>query len=244
MDVKKLKEKMDGAWAEQVAGKEEITVILPAYNEEQAIGRVIDEIRSLPIECKILVGDNASTDMTQHIAWGKGVELFYIQEKGKGNVIKVLLRHVDTPYVVMVNADYTYPLSYAMTIHQLLSLSRADVVMGYRNIKEKDSMTLTNSLGNWCLSLLASILYGKRVYDVCTGMWGFKTDGLKKFSLTSEGFTLEADLFTNVIKNKCRVEQIPIAYRARLDGSKTKLKVRDGFKIAWFLIKRRFRWNI
>ena len=162
-------------------------------------------------------------------------------ERGKGNVIKELLKEVDTPYVIMVNSDFTYPVSYIAAIYQLLSLSRADIVIGFRNIKEKDSMTLTNSLGNWCLSLLASVLYGKRVYDVCTGMWGFRTERLKRFNLTSKGFTLEADLFINTMRGGCKIEQIPIAYRKRLDGSKAKLKILDGFKIGWFLIRRRFR---
>ena len=68
-------------------------------------------------------------------------------------------------------------------------------------------------------------------------MWGFKTSILKSFDIQSKGFTLEAELFTNCVKGKYKLEQIPIGYRKRLDGSYAKLKIRDGFKIAWFLIK-------
>ena len=213
-----------------------VTVLLPTYNEEKAIGKVLDEI---PTGCVILIGDGSSTDKTRYIARSKGVEPTRIYRKGKGSAIRELIKYVDTPYTIMVNADFTYPLEYISTILYLLSKSEADVVIGYRHIKEKDSMSLTNSLGNWLLSLLASILYGKRVYDVCTGMWGFKTEALQRFNLTSTHFTLEADLFVNSIRNECRIEQIPIAYRARLEGSRAKLKVRDGLRIGWFLLRRR-----
>lgn len=218
----------------------EVTILLPTLNEEKAIGKVIDEIKELPFNCQALVIDGLSIDRTREIALGKGVLVLFEVRKGKGIAVRSALRFIDTPYIIMVNADYTYPIQYTTTVYQLLSLSGADVVLGYRNIKEKDSMSLTNSLGNWFLSLLASILYKKRVYDVCTGMWGFRTDSVKKFDLTSMGFTLEADLFINAIKNGCRIEQIPIAYRRRLEGSAAKLKIWDGFKIAWFLLKGRF----
>ena len=216
----------------------EVTILLPTYNEEKSIAKVLDEI---PASCKILMGDGISTDRTRHIARSKGVEPIKIYAKGKGSAIRELIKYVDTPYTIMVNADFTYPLSYSHTIYHLLSKSGADVVIGYRHVKEKDSMSFTNSLGNWLLSLSASVLYEKRVYDVCTGMWGFKTEVLKRFSLTSTHFTLEADLFVNSVRSKCRIEQIPVAYRARLEGSKAKLKVLDGFRIGWFLLRRRFK---
>ncbi len=76
--------------------------------------------------------------------------------------------------------------------------------------------------------------------DVCSGMWGFRKESLEKFNLVSNGFTLEADLFVNSIANKCVIFQTPIHYRKRSGGS-PKLKIWDGFKIAWFLVKERFK---
>lgn len=219
----------------------DLTIILPAYNEERSIGLVIDEIRALPIECSILVGDNNSTDKTFYEAYNKSITARIIKERGKGNVVQKLIKEVETPYVVMVNADYTYPLKYIQLIYHLLRMEHYDVVIGCRVFKDKGSMSLLNSIGNFLLSLWASILYRKGVSDLCSGMWGFRTDKLKEFSLTSPGFTLEADFFSNAVKHKCKIVQIPIGYRARLDGSKAKLRVWDGLKIAWFLLKRRFR---
>jgi hypothetical protein len=72
-------------------------------------------------------------------------------------------------------------------------------------------------------------------------MWGFNTNKLKTFNLNSKGFTLEAELFSNSVKNKCKIGQIPVGYRSRLGNSRPKLKVSHGFEIAWTLVKDRVR---
>lgn len=217
-----------------------LTVVLPAYNEEKSIGMVIDEIRSLPVQVDILVVDNASIDETYNIAVYKKVKVITEPFKGKGNTIRGGFGLVKTPYVVMMNSDYTYPAKYIMMVYGLLSVGY-DAIVGYREGREQGSMSLLNSFGNKMLSLLASILYRKRVLDVCCGLWGFRKDILDKFYLDSKGFTLEAELFTQVVKHKCKMAQVPIGYRSRPQGSRAKLKVWDGFKIGWFLIKSRFK---
>ena len=102
-------------------------------------------------------------------------------------------------------------------------------------------MPWVNVVGNKALSFLGSTLYQKRVKDICTGLWGFHRGVLDGFRLSSLGFTLEADLWVNVVRERCRVKQIPIEYRARLTGSVTKLQVGHGVEIGWFLVKSRFR---
>ncbi len=219
-----------------------VTVLLPAYNEEQSIGKVISEIREAnPGWCNILVGDNCSTDKTREIALAKGTNPILITDRGKGKVIRTLLTQVDTPYVVMVDSDYTYPIGDNLrALLGFLEFTEADVVVCPRRWIESGAMSKINRIGNKLLSLLASILY-RDIEDICSGMWGFRKETLDKFSLTSDGFTLEADLFVNAVANKCHIVQLPIRYRARLNGSKPKLKIWDGFRIGWFLIKRRFR---
>jgi len=217
----------------------EVTVVLPAYNEEESIGGVIDEILALPVKYDILVIDNGSTDETYNILFHKGVKVITEPKKGKGNAIQLGFDVVQTKYIIMMNSDYTYP---AEEIPKLLDELEEgyDVVIGERYWKEGGSMSLTNSFGNKILSFLASSLYGHRIPDLCSGMWGFRKHMLDTFCIRSEDFTLEADLFVNSVKNRCLIAQIPIHYRSRLEDSNAKLKVKDGFKIAWFLIRRRF----
>jgi len=139
----------------------------------------------------------------------------------------------------MMDGDFTYPAKHIPEMIRCLD-NGADVVIGYRFKRAKGSMSRMNTIGNCGLSILASALYGVHVKDVCSGMWGFRRNVLSRYNITSDGFTLEADLFANTIRNGCKLAQIPIGYRARLDGSVAKLGIKDGFKIARFLIRKRF----
>lgn len=216
-----------------------LTVVLPTRNEAKALRRVMDEIRSSGVECVVLVVDHSSTDGTREIAVEEGAVLLNELRKGKGVAVREGFGLVTSKYVVMSDADFTYPLNTTLgPIYSLLS-SGTDIVVGYRKYLEDDSMSLLHRFGNWGLSLWASILLGRKVHDVCSGLWGFRREALDKLALTSDGFTLEADLWLNVVKAGCSVEQLPIAYRKRLEGSKSKLTMQDGFKIAWFLLKGR-----
>lgn len=215
----------------------DLTVMLPAYNEEKGIGKVIDEIRALPIEYKILVGDNMSSDETCGVVENRGITPVLVYKKGKGNVIRTLLKYVDTPYVCMVNSDYTYALDQLPEAAALLKFY--DIVLGWRKYKMKGSMSLTNRIGNGLLTGLANLLYGARIHDLCSGLQCFRTDVLRRFNLTSWGYTLEADLFINAVKSGCVAIEVPIKYRPRLEGGRG-IGIVTGLKIGWFLIRGRF----
>lgn len=219
----------------------DLTILLPAHNEAPAIGKVVSEIREFLPGCKILVVNNGSTNNTKEESEAYGVEVLEVSKLGKGNAVRVGLKFVNTPYVIIMDSDFTYPAHYLPILYHLLESGRSDVVLGSRAFNLRKSMTLLNFIGNNMLSLLASILYQKRVYDLCTGMWGFKKEVLDKFGLSSERFTLEADFFVNSMKNGCRIEQVPISYRERIGGTASKLRPVDGLRISWFLVKRRFK---
>lgn len=215
------------------------TIMLPAYNEEKTIGLVIEEILGINTPCNIIVGDNNSSDQTAKIVESYNIKPHSVIKKGKGNVIRTLIAEINTPYVIMVDSDYTYPL--AGNVEKIIDAldNGAEVVIGHRKWKEPGAMSILNQIGNRGLSIWASLLYGHWVNDVCSGLWGFRTNTLKKFSLKSEAFTLEAELFVNSMQSKATIKQFPIRYRARLDGSHSKLKISDGFKIASCLVTKK-----
>ena len=213
-----------------------ITVLLPTYNEEASIRETIQEVKDCVSDAKIVVVDSYSQDKTVEYAKQFNVELIMVRERGKGIAIKEALRWVDTEYTVMLDSDFTYPASYINEIVYNLE-SGYNVVMGYRKYRETGSMPLINVLGNAGLSFIATLVCKKYVHDLCTGMWGFDKYALNRFRLTAKGFTLEADLFKNAVRSHCRIKQMPITYRARLQNSKTKLNVGHGVEIAKFLIR-------
>lgn len=215
-----------------------LTILLPTRNEP-SVGKVIDLIRTLGIGCDIIVVDYRSTDGTREAVIERGVTLIDEEEPGKGVAIRKILGKVKTSYVILLDADLTYPVQEIPHILKRL-VDGWDAVVCSRRWKIWGSMPWVNRFGNWALSLIASILYWYRVEDFNSGMWGFKTSVVQSFYLTSKGFTLEADFFTNVILGGHSLVEVPISYYARMDGSKAKLKFQDGFRIGFFLLKKRF----
>jgi dolichol-phosphate mannosyltransferase len=221
-----------------------VLVIIPTLNEAIAIGDTIESIKEHVLRCAIAVVDSYSSDETADIAVKCGADVLDAPRGGKGVALRAVIKELDTwypqaRYWVMIDGDFTYP---ANRIPDLVQQMRdgADVVMGYRICTEDKAMSRINHIWNWGLSLLASTLYTKRVRDVCTGMWGFKRDVIARFNITSPRFTLEADLFTNTMRGRWKLAQIPVEYRARKSGDRSKLKVSDGFDIGWFLVTHRF----
>lgn len=219
----------------------DILILIPTLNEAEAIGATIDDVKKYVDTRLILVLDGHSSDGTKDIALDRGALVMDVP-KGKGRAFRtslpLILNQYDFKWLIMLDGDYTYPAKHIPDIIAQLR-DGADVVMGYRKYKMPMSMSKMNAVGNWGLSVLASILYWCPARDLCTGMWGFRKRALKHFNITSNRFTLEADLFANAVTCGCDIEQIPIEYRARLQGSDTKLKIKDGLEIGWFLIKYR-----
>lgn len=217
----------------------EVLVILPALNEEKSIANTIWDVRS-NIDCQVVVLDGHSEDRTAQIAIDNKAYVMTVP-RGKGNAVKFAIKilgkqYKDSKYWIMIDSDFTYPAKHIPEAVKMLD--KYDVVIGYRKWKAQNSMTFANKIGNIGLSMIASTLYGYLVKDVCTGFWAFRSDSLQKFELTGKRFTLEADLFCNAIKGKCKVAQFPIEYRARLENSKSGLKISDGIDIALFLFKK------
>ncbi len=221
----------------------DVVVLIPTLNEVETIGQTIKDVLGCVPGCKVLVLDSYSKDGTAGRASRAGATVVYAPTGGKGVAVRSVLGDIMAEYprcqYVMLDGDATYPARYIPDILEELN-NGADVVMGYRSVREQGAMSKINIIGNFGLSLLASILYKRRVRDVCTGLWGFGRGVLERFTITSGRFTLEADLFVNAERTKCKIKQIPIEYKVRPLGGSSKLGTVDGLKIGWFLVRSRF----
>lgn len=216
------------------------TVIIPCYNEEKGVGLVLDDLQVGLLKAEVIVGDNNSTDRTYKVCWERGADPVKVSRQGKGAVIRELIKRVETPYVVMIDGDHTYSAKHVWEAFWALA-NGADVVAGCRMNKQEGAMPAANLLGNIGLSLLASALYLRPIPDLCTGLWGFRSNLLREMAIDTDGFCLEAFLFTECVRKGYRIKYLPISYLRRPDGSKTKLKVSHGLEIGWYLIKRRIK---
>ena len=222
-----------------------IDIILPALNEAETIGLVIDEIPKERLEesgyaVRVVVVDNGSSDDTAQIAKERGAELIVEPRPGKGMAMMTGFKACDTDFVFMIDADYTYPAIYIPEMLDQLQ-DGFKVVIGSR-LKgkiEKGAMSRLNIIGNHLLTLMANILYQGKTSDLCTGFWGFHGEVLKDLKLSADGFDFEANLFIQISRSGHSIAQMPITYRRR--PTKQKLNsLRDGFKIGWRLIRDRF----
>jgi len=223
-----------------------IGIILPTLNEELNVGKVIQEIPKHYLEeqgykVDIVVVDGLSTDRTREVAQEKGATLIVVQSRrGKGNQLRTALTQVNSDYIFILDADYTYPADRIPDMLQILKQG-CDVVTGSRlkGRREKGAISRLNLFGNAFLTTLANVLYPVKMTDLCTGFWGIKGNVIRSLNLSASGFEFEADLFANLSKNGYTIAEIPIDYRRREDKSRLKL-IRDGLKIGWTLVSRRF----
>lgn len=222
-----------------------LTVLLPALNEEDGIGEVID---SIPVQAiadagystTILVVDGHSTDRTIEIAREKGAEVVFQKGRGKGFAVRSGLESLSSDCLVMMDADRTYPCDVIPTFLDLLE-NGADIVMGSRLLGhvEDGSMSDLNRAGNRILSFMASRLYNRVTTDVCTGMWGFTREAVMSLRLNSSGFEIEAELFAQAAKGNLSVYEVPINYSKRKGAAKLG-SLRCGLNIGLKLLRKRF----
>ena len=198
-----------------------ISIVLPALNEEEAIGKVIDEVPVKELEAKgyeteIIVVNNGSTDKTAEIAAAHGAKVIDEPNRGKGLAIRTGFKSVSGDFVFMLDSDFTYPAGHITQMMGLLETGY-DVVLGSRlkGSVEHGAMRRLNLFGNHVLAFMASILYGTRVSDLCTGCWGFRGPVVNDLRLDAIGFELEANLFTQVARKGYRIAEVPLNYRRR-----------------------------
>jgi dolichol-phosphate mannosyltransferase len=140
----------------------------------------------------------------------------------------------------MLDADYTYPATYIPEMLKILHQG-SPVVVGsrLRGEREKGAMRRLNVIGNVLLTLIANVLYRTRISDLCTGYWGMRGEVFAELKLFAEGFQLEAEMYTQLAKKGYPIAEVPIYYRCR-EGKAKLSGLKDGIKIGWMLISRRF----
>lgn len=219
-----------------------VTIVVPAKDEAGAIG---DTLRSLPLatlhtagfETEVIVLDGHSRDDTCAIARSWGAEVRPDLGRGKGSAVRGARTAFRGDYVIMLDADGTYAPDAIPRVVDLLAHGFADVVMGDR-LPQGGSMSGLHRAGNRMLSMGATLLYGRRVRDLCTGLWGFRSDALQRLPLRSTGFELESELFALSARLGLRIRHTDVDYLPRTGTSK--LTTSDGLRIGWCLVRNRF----
>ena len=205
------------------------TVVLPAYNEAAALPGVLRELHEqLPSDYEVLVVDDGSTDDTALVAERGPCRLIrHRSNRGKGVAIRTGIAEASGDFVVIMDADATYPVS---AIEQLVAhLDDHDLVRGSR-ISTAESMPLVNKIGNWFFNKLFAIAHGLESGDHLSGLYGLRRDAFRQLGLEARGFDIETEIGIKAQARGLRVAEFPIEYKPRV-GEKKLSPWRDGLRI-------------
>jgi dolichol-phosphate mannosyltransferase len=214
----------------------DVTVVIPTLNEREAVGLVLDELRREGY-MNVLVVDGYSNDGTADVARGKGALVVPQHGAGKAGAIKTALEHVKTPYMLVMDGDYTYDPRDIK--HMLFHAANYDEIIGAR--ANHQSMGRLHRLGNRIINYAFNLLFGAGLSDVCSGMYLVRTEALKGAELKSRGFNVEVEIAARMCSYG-RVTEVPVNYRRRVGRRKLR-SFRDGLAIATTIISLARAYN-
>lgn len=212
-----------------------VAVLIPCYNEEATVAKVVSDFRRELPQADVYVYDNASTDGTADAAREAGAVVVAESRRGKGNVVRRMLHDVEADVYVMVDGDDTYPAS---DVHDLIApilSGEADMVVGDRlssGAYADQNSRAFHGVGNSLVCGLVNAMYGARLADVMTGYRAFTRSFAKTYPVLSEGFEVETEMSIHALDHRFRVSAVPVGYRDRPEGSVSKLStLSDGAKV-------------
>lgn len=215
---------------------DKIAVLVPCYNEEKTVGKVVEDFKKELPEAKIYVYNNNSTDNTVEEALKAGAIVRHAYQQGKGNVIRKMFREVDAEVYLMVDGDDTYPAENAREMVDLVLNRGADMVVGDRlsSTYFQENKRPFHNFGNSLVRFSINKLFHVRIRDIMTGYRAFSYTFVKTFPVLSRGFEIETEMSIHAADKNLQIENVIVDYRDRPVGSESKLNTfKDGFKVLW-----------
>jgi len=226
--------------------RDQLVILLPTLNEEAGVAATmadlpLNDLRALGFEPTVLVVDGHSTDATIAVAKAAGATVITQSGKGKGAAVREGMDWAvsrSAPYLVILDADHTYPGSALPAMVSLLDAG-SDMVIGIRR-PDRHALSqlrgLVHRAGNAALNFLAGYLARGPILDVCSGLWGVRTSILANMGLVSEGFDIEAEAFVKAFRRGLAISQVPVTYRDRVGIAKLHA-FQDGSRILLSILR-------
>ena len=213
---------------------DKIAVLIPCYNEEKTIGKVIDDFKTALPEAVVYVYDNNSTDKTSDVAEEHGAVVRKEYRQGKGNVVRTMFRDIDAECYIMIDGDDTYPADKAKEMCSAVMGEGVDMVIGDRlsatYFIENDRRF--HNFGNRFVRSLINNIFNSDVKDIMTGYRAFSRMFVKNIPILANGFEIETEMTIHALDKNYIIKEIPIDYRRRPEGSFSKLDtISDGYKV-------------
>lgn len=211
-----------------------IAVLIPCYNEEQTIEKVVGDVRRELPEAVVYVYDNNSTDRTAELARAAGAVVKFEYAQGKGNVIRRMFREIEAECYLLVDGDDTYPMDCARKMVLKVLEHNADMVVGDRlsSTYFTENKRPFHNFGNSLMRFGINRLFSANIKDIMTGYRAFSYEFVKTFPVISKGFEIETEMTIHAVNYHLQVENEVVEYRDRPEGSVSKLNTfSDGLKV-------------
>lgn len=219
---------------------DKLAVLIPCYNEEKTISKVVTDFKEVLPEAVIYVYDNNSTDSSAKLAREAGAVVRYERKQGKGNVIRRMFREIDAEVYIMVDADDTYPAEISREMADTVRNRGADMVVGDRlsSTYFTENKRKFHNFGNSVVRFAINNLFESEIKDIMTGYRAFGYNFVKTYPVISKGFEIETEMTIHAVDRNMQIENIPVDYRDRQVGSQSKLNTySDGIKVIYTIIK-------
>ncbi|GAO99116.1 glycosyltransferase family 2 protein [Fructobacillus ficulneus] len=216
---------------------DKLAVIIPAYNEEQTIQKVVKDVLDVTneiSESNVYVYDNNSNDNTAELARAAGAIVRSEYAQGKGAVIRRMFREIDASAYIMIDADDTYPVEMIPEMYRRVIEQNVDMVVGDRlsSTYFEENKRPFHNLGNGLVRGLINRLFKTNIRDILTGYRAFSYQFVKTFPILSKGFEIETEMSIHAAEKNMLVDNLVIEYRDRPDGSESKLNTYgDGLRV-------------
>lgn len=219
---------------------DKIAVLIPCYNEEKTVEKVVADFRRVLPEAVIYVYNNNSSDRTAELAEKAGAIVRNEYKQGKGNVIRKMFQDIDAECYLMIDGDDTYPAEAARELVDRVLTRGADMVVGDRlsSTYFTENKRPFHNFGNASVRKAINVLFRNDIKDIMTGYRAFSYEFVKTFPVLSKGFEIETEMSIHAVDKNMNIENVVIDYRDRPEGSVSKLNTySDGFKVIRTIVR-------
>lgn len=215
-----------------------VAVLIPCFNEEKAIGKVVGDFQKALPDAGIYVYNNRSTDRTFEVATAAGAIVRDEIHPGKGNVVRRMFADIEADIYVLVDGDDTYHAPSAPEMVRKLIEERLDMVVGTRlSDYSANAFRLGHRFGNDLLTGFLGMLFGRNFTDILSGYRVFSRRFVKSFPAVSKGFETESELTVHALELRMPIGEITTPYQTRPANSVSKLRTyRDGTRILLMIL--------
>ena len=219
---------------------DKIAVLIPCYNEEKTVEKVVRDAKAALPEAVVYVYDNNSTDRTAELALKAGAVVRKEPRQGKGYVLRSMFKEIYAECYICVDGDDTYPMEAAPEMARLVLEENVDMVVGDRLSATyfKENKRPFHNMGNGMVRSSINGLFNCDIKDIMTGFRALSYEFVKSYPVLSRGFEIETEMTIHAVFNEMVIANVVVDYRDRPEGSVSKLNTyADGFRVLTTIVR-------